>query len=163
MAQNNNGRAVLQSAAGFGAVLLAAIGVVSTIFQIQISALKEHNETQFKLQSVTVNELRKIGEDTSLRLASELNRREGDIKTQLTVIQNELDRLRRDFLSTDAFAQFQARMVAELGFIKAQLITIEQTRPTTGELGGLGKNLSEQVQRLEERLRYLEQRAIQPK
>ena len=79
-----------------------------------------------------------------------------DLERAQSLVQVQL----KDVVQRNEFAQFEARILADLDTIKKQLQLLEQTRPTTGELSGTAKALEARITGQEERVRGLELRLI---
>lgn len=131
---------------------VASIGVMGgalwAISQTQLASLKELVTSQYDAVDSKLRLVQDSAKQVDERLAAELSRRETEIKSQLKVIQDELDRRRHDFLSEKEFTQFQGRIIAELVVIKEQLKVLEQTRPTTGELQATSQALRDRIDKL---------------
>lgn len=153
-----------QSVFGFGSLFFVAVGTAGTglwaISQTQLGGLRNEMQIQNNALSANIEQLRREQISGDKRLSDELTRREAELKGQLRIIQDELDRRRNEFLNVAEFRQFEKRVIAELDTIKKQLTVLESTRPTTGELGGLGKTMELRMDRIEERVRQIEQNSL---
>jgi len=77
-------------------------------------------------------------------------------------IQLVLDQRRGEFPTQFEFIQFEKRVTERLDLIQKQLLLLEQTRPTTGELGAIAKNNESLVGKIEDRVKSLEIFVRQP-
>jgi hypothetical protein len=86
------------------------------------------------------------------------------IRAQLTKSQDDVARQFKEIKDQNVqqveFRQFEARVLADIETVKKQLLLLEQTRPTTGELSGTAKALEARITQQEERMRGLELRLI---
>src|SRR3990167_7481625 len=85
-----------------------------------------------------------------------IEKRHSDINDTFIRIQSSLDARRLEFPTQLEFKQFEGRVLDRIELIQKQLLLLEQTRPTTGELSAFGKSNEINVTKLEERIRSLE-------
>src|SRR5580765_7087571 len=79
-------------------------------------------------------------------------KRDTDLRDEIKRINAELLTRRAEFVSHPEFLQFQ-QMFDQ---ITNRILTIEQTRPTTGELSAISKGAELSLSQLEQRIRALE-------
>jgi hypothetical protein len=140
MAANSNGPSVSwSSVVSTGAFLTLLVGGGWTIFQ-----------TQFSSMSAQIVENRIAVEKATMLVQSQMDRRFGELE-------KDSDYLRTNRVATNEFNQFQGNVAGQIETLRRQLAVIEQTRPTTGELQAANKNSQETANRLDDRVRYLEQ------
>lgn len=155
-----------QAVFGFGSLFFIAVGTSGgglwAISQTQLTGLRNEMQIQIAASTLIVEQLRREQSAGDKRISDELTRRETEIKAQLKSIQDELDRRRNEFVTQTEFKQFEGRALSELDTVKKQLTVLESTRPTTGELSGLSKNLETRLDRIESRVRQMEQDLIHP-
>jgi uncharacterized protein HemX len=88
-------------------------------------------------------------------------------QTQFANTERRMERLekeRSDFVGRDEHREFVKRLDGDITQIQQQLLRIETTRPTTGELKQLGDSAAEQARKLDDRVRSLEDylRTVRP-
>ncbi len=137
---------VLISAVSLGVVLVAAFW---TIVQTQFSYIEKDKEI-IRAQLVRADN----SFDTRLVKLSDA------VDARFLVLRGRLEALIDKRLDVNEFKQFESRAVSEHETLKRQLLLLEQTRPTTGELSGTSKALEARIQAQEERVRALELRLI---
>jgi len=79
-------------------------------------------------------------------------KRDTELRDEIRRINAELLQRRTEFVSHPEFLQFQQRFDQ----IVSRILTIEQTRPTTGELSAIAKGAESSLNQLEQRIRALE-------
>src|SRR5208283_98095 len=124
---------------------LVVVGGILGVTQIQINSvlaqlaqLRQDNDSSDS--RIRADQSR---DQTQLRADIEENRRA--INQQFADIQNELERRRTMFVGSQEFNQFQGRVLADDVTLSQRLLSIEQTRPTTGELQATAASLREVV------------------
>ncbi len=127
----------LISAAALGVVL---VGAFWTIVQTQFGYIEKDKEI----------------------LRTQLQRSQDVVGQKFGEIHSEFERRRSLHVEIVEFRQFEMRILGDLDTLKKQLLLLEQTRPTTGELSGTAKALEARIQQQEERMRSLEQRLLVP-
>ena len=78
--------------------------------------------------------------------------RERDIRRE------EFRELHRNVPSREEYKEFQNRVDDRLKLIQEQLIRLEATRPTTGELQAISRSADDAARKLDERVRDIERR-----
>lgn len=91
-------------------------------------------------------------------LGKELNAVRVDLKAERDFRRTEIRELHNSVPSREEFKENQNRIDERLKLIQDQLIRLEATRPTTGELRAIGQSSEELARKLEERVRDLEKR-----
>lgn len=168
MADDRN-PSIWQIVLGGVAVAIATIGSMGTalwaISQTQMSSLKELVAAQTSSLSERLKIVQDAEASNDARLGAELSRRETEIKSQMKGIQDELNIRRKEFLNEREFVQFEGRIIAELAIMKDQLRTLEQTRPTTGELQATTTALRDRIDKLYSQVTSIDEylRAPRPK
>lgn len=151
------------------ALLISIVGAFWTIIQTQFSAAKEREEVFQRAIDARITGNVQNAKDLLTYLQAQIDRREADglrrdeqsIKRS-DVIQAELDRRRSEFVTTREFIEFEKLVSA----FRDQIKVLETTRPTTGELQAIGNGNRDQITKLEERVRSLEdnlRRIVVPK
>jgi hypothetical protein len=142
--RNNNGATPIWPTITTTAVLVSLlVGAQWAISQTQLASISKEIENT-----------RKDAQERALALNHEQERRETELKSQI-------DRLRLETTGLPEFKQFESRVLDKTGTFEKQLNILESTRPTTGELSGMGKATDMQLARQEERIRWLEQYLLQ--
>lgn len=117
-------------------------GITQTQFSSMYGLIQENKASQERiLQAVRADSLRN---DTEL-------------KAELQFLRQQFISRRPEFVGQPEFHQFQKAITDRLERIDKQLQSIESTRPTTGELQNTARALDSQVNRVEERVRVIEQ------
>lgn len=81
---------------------------------------------------------------------SDFQRRERDFR------RTEIRELQNDSVHQNEFKELKTRIDDRLKTIQEQVIRLESTRPTTGELQGIAKSADETTKKLEDRVKELE-------
>jgi hypothetical protein len=115
--------------------------VYRTIERLRLDTDERRSDVKASITTV-----RAETEANDARQSAELARRESEIKGQIGEINKELDARRTQFTDEREFKEFSERILADLATIHAQLILLEQTRPTTGELQATAAGLEKRVQ-----------------
>lgn len=94
------------------------------------------------------------------RRQAETLRRDEEFSKRISSIQNEINERFKDTVGAQTFAEFTKSITT----VREQIKTLETTRPTIGELQAVASLTKDQLARLEERVRSLEDnlRRIQP-
>lgn len=150
---SRQGQLIYQIIIAGTAVIVATAGALWAISQTQLGALKELMFTELKGSEERDKIIREEQLDAAKRLAEELTRRENEIKLQIKVIEDELDRRRSEFVGQKEFATYRDGRARELETIREQLKVIEQTRPTTGELQATGQAQRDELRAISSALR----------
>jgi hypothetical protein len=87
----------------------------------------------------------------------DLESRDTEIKTELQFLRQRIITIRDEMIGRPEFGQVQRSLTERLDRIDKALAILESTRPTTGELQSTARALDAQVNRVEERVKTVEQ------
>jgi len=83
---------------------------------------------------------------------SDLNRRLSIVENADGHFRDILDQRRTEFVTQFEFKQFEQRLLT----VEGRLNVLEATRPTTGELQATARNVSDNINKIEDRIKELE-------
>ena len=113
-------------------------------------------QTQFSSMYSIIQENKQASERLLGAIRSDQQRADNDLKTEQQFLRQQFINRRADTVGQDEFKQVLMGFRDRLDRIDRQLQSLEQTRPTTGELQSTARALDAQVNRVEERTRQLE-------
>jgi hypothetical protein len=165
--RNGNGRgaptltwANIISTLAFGAIM---IGAFWTVMLTLLAAERERtnlitsfHEQEIKVAAATEKErtvlIASFNKERFDALQAQIDRREHELNRRIIDITAETAAHRVDFLSVREFSQYKV-LIDQL---RDQIKVIETTRPTTGELQAVAKATTEAADKIEQRVRSLE-------
>lgn len=113
-------------------------------------------QTQFSAMSTTINENKLASERMISSNKREIERTESELKGELQFIRTLLLERRKEFVGQPEFGQQSKATGDRFERIDRQLQILESTRPTTGELQATGRSLDGLINKLEDRVRAME-------
>lgn len=130
-------------------ITVAAIATISSlgasVIQYQLSGLD---------QKITKVDHDAVERDKEAKHDREI--KDFAIEKKFDTLNEELLRRAELFLTTKEFAEFKARIIDRTAVSESRLNVIEQTRPTAETLKAISNNAETRLDRLEERVRALE-------
>lgn len=146
-----NGASGISSATLISALGLAVIlfGAFWTIVQTQFNSLDKSNEI-----------IRQQLNADKIAAEQKLSVYKSDVESKFARFDQELEHRRGLNVEQVEFHQFEKRLLDLTTVLRQQLLLLEQTRPTTGELQTAAKGLEARILNSEERLRGLELRLV---
>lgn len=137
-AQNVHTPLSYQTLIAGGSLILVMAGAGWTLFQ-----------TQFTQLDKTIENVR-----------WEVQRRETELKANIATIDTLIDSLRPLYLTRTEHASIEKRIDERLSLIQQQLLQLERTRPTTGELQTTNDAIAKRIEVLTMRLNNIEARTM---
>jgi len=113
-------------------------------------------QTQFTAQDRIMSDNKASHERMLTNLRRDTESYDSALRAELLFLRNALITQRNEVVTQPEFKQFFQSIQDRLDRVDKQLQLLESTRPTTGELQSTAKSLDSQVNRVEERLRLME-------
>lgn len=159
MATDNEVRLPLIVGVTLLVALGGAFGAFWSIMQTQFTAARERDDVFKQLidrridQNIAnVASLFKLFQDQIDRRENDALRRDQDAVKRADTIQAELDRRRNEFVTTREFIEF-GKLIDTM---RNQIRVLESTRPTAGELKAVTEANGNQITKIEDRVKSLE-------
>ena len=114
-------------------------------------------QSQFSAQDRIIQDSKAASERMLANLRRDMENDDAALKAELLYLRNVIVTQRAELVTQPEFTQVAQSLRDRLERIDRQLQLLESTRPTTAELQSTAKALDSQVNRVEERLRAMEE------